>query len=380
MQTRRKSTSAVMRIFRAILVGAMRMRWLTIAVTLGCFAASLLALPYVPRQFFPASDRPELVVDLTLPQNASIFASDEAAAKLDALLKNDPDVASWSTYVGRGAIRFYLPLDVQLANDFFSQAVVIAKNVPARERLHAKLEKELAEQLPSVVARVSPLELGPPVGWPVQYRVSGPDIEQVRAIALKLGQAMGEDQNLRLVNFDWIEPAREVRIRIDQDQARLLGLSSQALADVLNTVMTGTPVTQVRDDIYLVNVIARANDEQRVSLSTLRSLQLPLPNGRTVPLSQVASFDFDQEYPLIWRRDRVPTLTVQADVRAGATPGRRGALARAGDREAARKPAERLPHRCRRNGRGERAIAGLGVRPAACGAVPDAVVPDGAAA
>jgi multidrug efflux pump subunit AcrB len=312
--------SAVMRVFRAILVGAMRMRWITIAVTLGCFIAALLALPYVPRQFFPASDRPELVVNLTLPQNASIFASERAATKLDAMLKGDPDVASWSTYIGRGAIRFYLPLDVQLANDFFSQAVVIAKDVAARDRLHAKLEKELAEQLPSAVARVSPLELGPPVGWPVQYRVSGPDISQLRATALKLGQAMGEDPNLRLVNFDWIEPAREIRIRIDQDQARLLGLSSQALAGVLNTVMTGTPVTQVRDGIYLVNVVVRANDEQRVSLSTLRSLQLPLPNGRTVPLSQIATFDFDQEYPLIWRRDRVPTLTVQADVRAGATP------------------------------------------------------------
>ncbi len=310
----------VERIFRSILVGVMRVRWLTIAVTLGCFVLSLLALPYVPRQFFPASDRPELVVDLTLPQNASIFASDTVGGKVDAMLKSDPDVASWSTYVGRGAIRFYLPLDVQLANDFFSQVVIIAKDVKARDRLHAKLEKELAEQLPSVVARVSPLELGPPVGWPVKYRVSGPDVSQVRTIALKLGQIMGEDGSLRRVNFDWIEPSREVRIKIDQDQARLVGLNSQALAEVLNTVMTGTPVTQVRDDIYLVNVVARANDEQRVSLSTLRSLQLPLPNGRTVPLSQVASFDFDQEFPLIWRRDRVPTLTVQADVGPGATP------------------------------------------------------------
>jgi multidrug efflux pump subunit AcrB len=311
---------AIVRIFHGILVGAMRMRWLTIAVTLACFVASLLAIPLVPRQFFPASDRPELVVDLTLPQNASIFASDEAATKLDAMLTGDPDVASWSTYVGRGAIRFYLPLNVQLANDFFSQAVVVAKNVAARERLRVKLEKELAEKLPSVVFRVSPLELGPPVGWPVQYRVSGPDIAKVRAVALRLAQAMGADANVKQVNFDWIEPSLQVRINIDQDQARLLGLSSQTLAGVLNTVMTGTPITQVRDGIYLVNVVARANDEQRVSLSTLRALQLPLPNGRTAPLSQIATFEFDQEYPLIWRRQRVPTLTVQADVQAGATP------------------------------------------------------------
>lgn len=312
----------VMRTFRSILVGAMRMRWATIAAALACFVAALLALPYVPRQFFPASDRPELVVDITLPQNASIFASEDASAKLDAMLKGDPDVKSWSTYVGRGAIRFYLPLDVKLANDFFSQAVVIAKDVPARERLRLKLENAMADELPSAVTRVSPLELGPPVGWPVQYRVSGPDPSEVREIALKLGQTMGENPNLRLVNYDWMEPAREVRVRIDQDQARLLGLSSQTLAETLNAVMSGTPITQVRDGIYLINVVARANDEQRVSLSTLRSLQLPLPGGRTVPLSQIATFDFDQEFPLIWRRDRVSTLTVQADVRGDATPER----------------------------------------------------------
>jgi multidrug efflux pump len=315
-----ETPSRIITAFRALLLTAMRHRWATVAITLVCFVASLLALSLVPRQFFPASDRPELLVDLTLPQNASIFASDRTAAKLDSMLKDDPDVASWSTYVGRGAIRFYLPLNVQLNNDFFSQAVIIAKDVAARERLHATLEKKLAEELPNVVSRVSALELGPPVGWPVQYRVSGPDLSQVRAIALQLGQLLGSNNHLRRVNFDWIEPARKVRVAIDQDQARLLGLSSQALSSYLNTVVTGAPITQVRDDIYLVDVVARAEDEQRVSLDTVQSLQVPLPSGRTVPLSQIARFDFDQEYPLVWRRDRVPTLTVQADVVSGSTP------------------------------------------------------------
>jgi len=310
----------VVRIFRSLLVGAMRMRWLTIVATVACFVIALLALPYVPRQFFPASDRPELVVDLALPQNASIYATDQAASRLDALLKGDPDVARWSTYVGRGAIRFYLPLDVQLPRDSLAQAVVVAKDVAARKRLQSKLEQSLAEQMPGVVARISPLELGPPVGWPVQYRVQGPDIAQVRSIALRVAQVLGGNGQVKDVNFDWIEPSRKVRISIDQDQARLLGLSSRALAEVLNAVMTGTPITQVRDNIYLVDVIARAQDEQRISLSTLQGLQLPLPNGRTVPMSQVASFDFVQEYPLVWRRQRVPTLTVQADVASGTTP------------------------------------------------------------
>ena len=164
----------------------MRMRWLTIGITLACFVVSLLGLRLVPRQFFPPSDRPDIMVDLTLAQNASIHASDEAAARLDKLLASDPDVAHWTTYVGRGAIRFYLPLDVQLRNDFFAQAVVVAKDVNARERLHKRLEAALAEDFPGAVSRVSPLGLGPPVGWPVQYRVSGPDVNEVRDIALQL--------------------------------------------------------------------------------------------------------------------------------------------------------------------------------------------------
>jgi multidrug efflux pump subunit AcrB len=306
--------------FRSMVVGGLRRRWLTIGVTAGCLAVALALSPLIPRQFFPPSDRPELLVDLRLPQNASIFATDDAATRLSKVLAKDPDVASWSTYVGRGAIRFYLPLAVELPNDFFTQAVVIAKDVAARKRLQARLEEVLANQFPSAVSRVSPLGLGPPVGWPIQYRVSGPDITQVRDIALRLAGIVSGDRDATHVNFDWMEPARRVRIKIDQDQARLLGLSSQALAAVLQSVVTGTTVTQLRDGIYLVDVVARATDEQRVSLATLRNVQLPLPNGRTVPLSQLASFDFDQEYPLIWRRDRVPTLTVQADVAPGTLP------------------------------------------------------------
>ncbi len=307
----------VLKAFRRVLVAAMRARWLTIGVTLAFFVAALLASPLVPRQFFPASDRPELVIDLSLRQNASIYASQEVAERLDKILKDDPDLASWSAYVGRGAIRFYLPLNVQLAHDFFSQYVLVAKDVEARKRLQARLEKVLAEQFPALVTRIAPLELGPPVGWPVQYRVSGPEPEKVREIALELAGKMGQNPSVARINFDWIEPARAVHVKIDQDQARLLGLSSRALASALQGVATGQAITQLRDDIYLVDVVARAADEQRMSLETLQSLQVPLPNGGVAPLSQFATFEFRQESPLVWRRDRVPTLTVQADPAPG---------------------------------------------------------------
>jgi multidrug efflux pump len=309
----------MMRAFRSLLVTAMRWRWLTIFVTLVCFGASLLALPRLPQQFFPSSDRPELLVDLRLPQNASIYASADRSAKLDQLLTGDPDVQHWSTYVGRGVLRFYLPLDVQLSNDFFSQFVVVAKDIAARERLRAKLHRALDTDFPGAVTRIVPLELGPPVGWPVQYRISGPDLNEVRDAAFRLAQIVAGDARARQVNFDWIEPARKVRIRIDQDQARLLGLSSASVAAVLNSVMTGAAITQMRDGIFLVDVVVRANDEQRVSLSTLRNLQFALPNNRTVPLAQFATVEYEQEFPLIWRRDGVPTLTVQADVIEGAS-------------------------------------------------------------
>ncbi|MGB8147922.1 MAG: efflux RND transporter permease subunit [Azonexus sp.] len=306
--------SKMVAVYSAFLQGAIRARWLTIGLTLAAFVAALFLLRYVPQQFFPSSDRSELTVGMTLRQNASIYATETQAIRLEAFLKDDPDIDHYSTYVGRGAIRFILTLDVQLPNPFFAQFVIVTKDLEARERVQAKLEKVLAEQFPEVVARVSPLELGPPVGWPLQYRVTGPDKDEVRRIALELAQVMGSDTRTRYINYDWMEPARQLRVSVNQDQARQLGISSAALAAVLNAKVTGSTVTQVRDDIYLVNVVARAVEEERASFGSLASLQVPTPSGRMVPLSQFATVVEEQEFPLVWRRNRLPTLTVRADV------------------------------------------------------------------
>ena len=355
-----ETLGAPMRLFRRCLVAAMRAKWITIAVTVALFAAALAGTRLVPEQFFPASDRPELLVDLKLQDNASILATRDVAEAFDQLVAADPDIERFSTYVGQGAIRFYLPIDVALPNDFFAQSVVVTKGLKQREQVRARLEQALATRFPEVVARIYPLELGPPVGWPVKYRVSGPDPQRVRAIALQVADLLGATAGVRNVNFDWVEPARVMRIRIDQDQARQLGLSSQDVALALNGVVTGTTVTQVRDSIYLIDVVARAEQAQRTSLESLRSLQISLPNGRVVPLRQIASFEYDQEYPIIWRRDRVRTLTVQADVVPGVLPATAVQAAQPAHRQARGDPAERLPDRDRRLGGGERQGEGFG--------------------
>jgi multidrug efflux pump subunit AcrB len=190
----------------------------------------------------------------------------------------------------------------------------------ARSRLQANLTTFLIEEFPEAISRVSLLELGPPVGWPLQYRLTGPDPEVLRTRALDLANVIASYPNARQVHFDWIEPARQLRIEVDQAQARRLGMTSAQVSAVLQAAVSGTTVTQLRDDIYLVNVVARAADGSRVSLDTLATLQVPVPGGRTVALSQFANFTFDQEQPFLWRRDRLPTLTVLADVVNGDTP------------------------------------------------------------
>ena len=183
--------------------------------------------------------------------------------------------------------------------------------------MKARLEQALATEFPSAVGRVYPLELGPPVGWPLQYRVSGREPDQVRTIASRVAELVGSAPGAANVNYNWIGPARTIRIQVDQDQARLLGLSSQELALAVNAVMSGVTATQVRSGIWLVDVLVRASAEERASLSAIRMLQVPLPNGRTVPLSQIASVEYGQEFPIVWRRDRLPTVTVQADLAPG---------------------------------------------------------------
>jgi multidrug efflux pump len=315
-----ETLSAPMRVFKRCLLAAMRAKWITILVTLGLFVAALWGTRFIPEQFFPSSDRSELLVDLKLQDNASVLATREVAAQVDKMLAADPDVVRFSTYVRQGAIRFYLPLDVALPNDFFAQSVVVTKGLKERDQVRARLEQALAEQIPAAVARIYPLELGPPVGWPVKYRVSGPDLARVHDTALQVAERLEKVEGIRHINFDWAEPARVMRVRIDQDQARQLGLSSQDVSLALNGVVSGSTITQVRNSIYLINVDMRAEHKERTSLESIRSLQIPLSGGTVVPLRQIANFEYTQEYPIVWRRDRVPTLTVQADVVPGLLP------------------------------------------------------------
>ncbi|TIX63220.1 MAG: efflux RND transporter permease subunit, partial [Mesorhizobium sp.] len=256
----------------------------------------------------------------TLPQTASIKATDEVVDRVEKLLAADPDIDHWSFYVGQGAVRFYLPLDAQLANDFFAQAVVVTKGHAVRQAVIERLEKSLSSGFDDVMTRVTPLELGPPVGWPLKFRVSGPDPDETRSLAQQFAQVLGSNGAVRNINYDWNEPAKVIKVEVDQDRARALGISSQELADTINSILSGSKITQMRDDTYLVDIVARAVQSERADIDTLRTLTVSTSGGRRVPLDQVASLSYQTEAPLIWRRGRLPTVTVQADVATGADP------------------------------------------------------------
>ena len=297
------------------LLFAMRHRWLTILFTLALFAVALFCMRFVQNQFFPSSDRPEILVDLNLPQNASIYETRRAVDKLEASLKDDPDVARWSTYIGQGAIRFYLPLDQQLENPYYAQLVIVSKGLEQRGALIARLRERLHNDFIGIGSYVQTLEMGPPVGRPIQYRVSGQDLDQVRKHAIELAGLLDGNPHIGDTIYDWNEPGKVLRIDIAQDKARQLGLSSEDVAKLMNSIVSGAAITQVNDDIYLVNVVGRAEDSERDSPETLQNLQIVTPRGVSIPLLAFATVRYELEQPLVWRRDRHPTITLKAAVR-----------------------------------------------------------------
>ena len=306
--------------FDTALLWCMRYRWTTIGATVLMFVLAVFGMGLVQNQFFPASDRPEILVDLNLPQNASIQETLKVTQRFEESLKGDEDIVRWSSYIGEGAIRFYLPLDQQLQNPFYAQLVIVSKGLESRDALIERLNKRLREDFVGVGSFVHTLELGPPVGQPLQYRVSGPNIDLVRKYSIDLASVLDANPNVGETIFNWNEPGKVLRIDIAQDKARQFGLSSEDVAHVMNSIVSGAAVSQVKDNIYLINIVGRANSNERGTPETLLNLQITTPSGTSIPLLAFATVRYELEQPLIWSRDRIPTLTLKASVRGSMQP------------------------------------------------------------
>lgn len=300
--------------FRSFLDVCLRHRWWVIAATAALFVFSLLIFRFVPQQFFPDSTRPELMVDIELAEGASLQATQAQATKLEKLLKDREGISNFVAYVGTGSPRFYLPLDQQLPATNFSQFVVLTEDAKAREATRDWLLKDVIPQFPDVQMRVTRLENGPPVGYPVQMRISGEHIEQVQAIARQVEAKVRANPHVMNVNLDWSEPSKVVRLVIDQDRARALGVSSAQVSQLLGTSLSGMSVSTYREGNRLIEMLLRGPDNERVRLDMLGSLAIPTASGTSVTLAQVARLEYVFEDGIIWHRNRLPTVTVRADI------------------------------------------------------------------
>lgn len=285
-----------------------------IVATIVLFIGSIVLFRFVPQQFFPASGRLELMVDLKLAEGASLSNTAEQVKRLETMLKERAGIDNYVAYVGTGSPRFYLPLDQQLPAASFAQFVVLAKTIEEREALRSWLIATLDEQFPDMRSRVTRLENGPPVGYPVQFRVTGEHIEQVRALARKVAAKVRENPHVVNVHLDWEEPSKVVYLNIDQDRARALGVSTANLAKFLQSSLTGSSVSQFREDNELIEILLRGTQQERSELVSLPSLAVPTDNGRSVALSQVATLEYGFEEGIIWHRNRLPNVTVRADI------------------------------------------------------------------
>jgi multidrug efflux pump len=309
--------------FRGLVEWCVRRRWVVIAATLGLFVLALAAFNSgVQKQFFPASSRPELLIDLWLPQGASLKASEAVTKRVEQMLVDDKEMAKsvkyLASYTGNGSPRFYLPLDLKLFHDNFAQLVITTHSNEAREDLKKRLERAFAAdsgEWSSVRARVLRLENGPPVGYPIQFRVSGEDLGALRKAAEDVATVMRANPHTAEVSFDWNEMAKAVHLDVDQDRARALGVTTEDLSFALQTLLVGTSVTQMREGDQLVDVVLRATPADRHGLSALADINVPTASGRYVPLAQVVKIRYELETGQIWRRNRLPTVTVMADIR-----------------------------------------------------------------
>ena len=308
--------------FKALVNGCVAHRWMVIGLTLAVFVLAIVGFKQgVEKQFFPTTNRPELLIDLWLPQGASITATDIEVKRVESMLANDPQlkdrISHYATYVGMGSVRFFLPLDPQTPNDNFAQFVLMTKGLAEREAVKARLEQRLASEFTGLRGRVLRLENGPPVGFPVQFRVSGSDPDTLRNIAGQVASVMRAHPYTKDVHLDWNERIKQTRLQVDQDKARALGISSQELSLIVNNLLNGIAITQLRENDQLIDVMGRAESVDRKRLSQLADLQVHTRDGRFVPLSQIATLTPELDEGLIWRRDRVPTITVRCDLRPG---------------------------------------------------------------
>src|SRR4249920_2245731 len=296
---------------------ALDKRWLIIAVTGAALVLALAGMKFVPQQFFPNSERPELIMDMRMKEGSSFQATTEQVKRMEAILRKEEDVKFFTAYTGAGSPRFYLALSPELPNPGYAQFILMTKDMEARERVRSRLMATVDKEFPQAWVRVTRLEMGPAVGYPVQFRVVGPDTQKVREIAREVEHVMASSPKVRDVQLDWNDPVRTLKVEVDQDKARALGLTPVDVALVTQTVMNGATLSQLREHEDLIDIVARAVPSERLDLDTLKDVNLFTRQGTVVPLSQVARVRYELEEPVLWRRNRDMAITVRADVKDG---------------------------------------------------------------
>ncbi len=305
--------------FRRILTRCLIQRKLVLIITAACFIGSLFLFTMIRQEFFPPSLRKEIIVEMTLPEGSTVRATETQAALFAKEFDNDPNLASYSYHVGEGAPRFVLTSEPTLPNTNYAQFIFVAKDLASRNRLNEKANTILAEKFSEVRSHVKLLQTGPPSPYPVMLRVSGVDHAKTREIAQKVGAVMTSKPYLSDVNFDWNEKDKIMRLYVDQDKARMLGIDNQTLATSLQMQLSGAAIAEFRQEDKTVAIVFRMNPQDRKDLSRVKDLPIHIGSGKFVPLSQIAKISYDSEEGLIWRRNLKPTITVQAEIKNGMT-------------------------------------------------------------